>query len=112
MFDPFTDKSTYTAIRKHSAAHDIYNRLHSIARDTEFVDRVSSSYQGMVVVRESLSEGREEFTLTTRIANQRCGVWYCDPEVSTKGKCRVALTSNRPRTTSMRILNRPTDTWA
>ena len=57
MFDPFTDKSTYTAIRKHSAAHDIYNRLHSIARDTEFVDRVSASYQGMVVVRESC-EGR------------------------------------------------------
>lgn len=57
MFDPFTDKSTYTAIRKHSAAHDIYNRLHSIARDTEFVDRVSSSYQGMVVVRESLEGG-------------------------------------------------------
>lgn len=52
MFDPFTDKSTYTAIRKHSAAHDIYNRLHSIARDTEFVDRVRGWYEGMVVVRE------------------------------------------------------------
>lgn len=45
MFDPFNDtKSSYQAIRKHSAAHDVYNRLHSIARDTEFVKHVSRDW--------------------------------------------------------------------
>lgn len=58
MFDPFTnDRSSYTAIRKHSAQHDVYNRLHSIARDAEFVQRVSGWYERMVVIRESV--GRE-----------------------------------------------------
>lgn len=81
MFDPFTDKSSYTAIRKHSAQHDLYNRLHSIARDTEFVDRVRGWYEGMVVVRECIAEGGVMW-LMIGTANQRCGVWYCNPEVS------------------------------
>jgi hypothetical protein len=57
MFDPFNDKSSYHAIRKHSAAHDVYNRLHSNARDTEFVAQVGKWYKGLVVIREFLKEG-------------------------------------------------------
>jgi hypothetical protein len=55
MFDPFEDsKSSYQAIRKHSAAHDVYNRLHSIAKDTEFVKTVSKEWYDdqLVVIRE------------------------------------------------------------
>lgn len=56
MFDPFNDsESSYQAIRKHSAAHDIYNRLHSIARDAEFVGRVSRDWyeDQFVMIRRS-----------------------------------------------------------
>ncbi|KAJ9121458.1 hypothetical protein QFC22_002074 [Naganishia vaughanmartiniae] len=68
MFDPFSElKSSYQAVRKNSAANDVYNRLHSIAKDTEFVRRVSQEwYNDQLVV----------------IPNQRCGVWYCDPSWS------------------------------
>lgn len=57
MFDPFNDaKSSYQAIRKHSAAHDVYNRLHSIALDTGFVRRVSREWyeDQFVVIRTCL----------------------------------------------------------
>jgi hypothetical protein len=42
--------SDYQAIRKHSATHDVYNRLHSIARDMRFVDEVRKHYGGRLAV--------------------------------------------------------------
>jgi hypothetical protein len=55
MFDPFSElKSSYQAVRKNSAANDVYNRLHSIAKDIEFVRRVSHEWYNdqLVVIRQ------------------------------------------------------------
>lgn len=41
-----SNKSDWHAIRKHSAQHDVYNRLHSVARDLDFVERVRSDWYG------------------------------------------------------------------
>ena len=60
-------KNLYQEIRKNSAQHDSYNRLHSIQNDIAFVRKVAEDwYDG-------------EFKV---VANQRCGSWYTDPEVS------------------------------
>ena len=60
-------KNLYQEIRKNSAQHDSYNRLHSIQHDIAFVRKVAEDwYDG-------------EFKV---VANQRCGGWYTDPEVS------------------------------
>lgn len=60
-------KNLYQEIRKNSAQHDSYNRLHSIQHDIAFVRKVAEEwYDG-------------EFKV---VANQRCGSWYTDPEVS------------------------------
>ncbi|KAG0148819.1 hypothetical protein CROQUDRAFT_721480 [Cronartium quercuum f. sp. fusiforme G11] len=44
---------------------DIYNRIHSIAEDSEFVLAISQRFPDFPV-----------------IANQRCGAWYVNPETS------------------------------
>lgn len=36
--------SEHRAVRKHAAQHDLFNRLHSIAADEEFVRRVGSAW--------------------------------------------------------------------
>ncbi|KAI0629429.1 initiator tRNA phosphoribosyl transferase [Trametes polyzona] len=51
-------------VRKESL--DIYNRLHSIAEDVHFVQRVHESYPDLPV-----------------LPNLRCGAWYVDPEIAT-----------------------------
>jgi tRNA A64-2'-O-ribosylphosphate transferase len=48
------------AIQKQTAQYDLFNRLHSIASDITFVEKVAAEY------------GRFDL-----IANQRCGTWYC-----------------------------------
>ncbi|KAL7421287.1 tRNA A64-2'-O-ribosylphosphate transferase [Cryptotrichosporon argae] len=50
------------ALRRHTAAHDLFHRLHSIAADEAFVRRAVSWFPG-----------------AEAIPNQRCGNWYCDP---------------------------------
>nr|KIR46332.1 tRNA '-O-ribosylphosphate transferase [Cryptococcus bacillisporus CA1280] len=55
--------SEHRAVRKHAAQHDLFNRLHSIAADEEFVRRVGSSWYN------------KRFEV-------RCGNWYCDPTSS------------------------------
>ncbi|KAK4686637.1 tRNA A64-2'-O-ribosylphosphate transferase, partial [Tremellales sp. Uapishka_1] len=55
------------AIRKHSAQHDLFNRIHSIAADEAFVRKVSERWFN------------RRFEV---VANQRCGTWYCDPSTS------------------------------
>ncbi|KAL1411391.1 tRNA A64-2'-O-ribosylphosphate transferase [Vanrija albida] len=57
------------AIKKHQAQHDLFNRLHSIAADERFVQKVAQEW----------FNNRFEV-----IANQRCGTWYCDPTSSSK----------------------------
>ncbi|WOO81207.1 tRNA A64-2'-O-ribosylphosphate transferase [Vanrija pseudolonga] len=57
------------AIKKHAAQHDLFNRLHSIAADERFVQKVAQEW----------FSNRFEV-----IANQRCGTWYCDPSTSSK----------------------------
>ncbi|TXT09006.1 hypothetical protein VHUM_02480 [Vanrija humicola] len=57
------------AIKKHAAQHDLFNRLHSIAADERFVQKVAQEW----------FNNRFEV-----IANQRCGTWYCDPATSSK----------------------------
>ncbi|KAJ9095943.1 hypothetical protein QFC21_005305 [Naganishia friedmannii] len=55
MFDPFSElKSSYQAVRKNSAANDVYNRLHSIVKDIEFVRRVSKEWYDdqLLVIRD------------------------------------------------------------
>ncbi|WVQ86448.1 hypothetical protein IAS59_000159 [Cryptococcus gattii] len=59
--------SEHRAVRKHAAQHDLFNRLHSIAADEEFVRRVGSSWYN------------NRFEV---VPNQRCGNWYCDPTSS------------------------------
>lgn len=60
-------KNLYQEIRKNSAQHDSYNRLHSIQHDIAFVRKVAEEWYD------------SEFKV---VANQRCGSWYTDPEVS------------------------------
>ncbi|ORY26301.1 initiator tRNA phosphoribosyl transferase-domain-containing protein [Naematelia encephala] len=55
------------AIRKQTAQHDLFNRLHSIAADEAFVRQVAHDWY------------EDRFDV---IANQRCGNWYCDPSTS------------------------------
>jgi len=50
-------------LRKESL--DIYNRLHSIAEDIDFVKTVRSTYQYLPI-----------------LPNQRCGLWYVDPQMA------------------------------
>ncbi|OXH37291.1 tRNA '-O-ribosylphosphate transferase [Cryptococcus neoformans] len=57
----------HRAIRRRAAQHDLFNRLHSIAADEEFVRRVGSSWYN------------NRFEI---VPNQRCGNWYCDPASS------------------------------
>ncbi|ORX35640.1 tRNA A64-2'-O-ribosylphosphate transferase [Kockovaella imperatae] len=52
-------------IRRHTAQHDLFNRIHSIASDQSFVKEVADHFQRFPV-----------------IPNQRCGNWYCDPSTS------------------------------
>jgi tRNA A64-2'-O-ribosylphosphate transferase len=69
--------SDVKAIRKHTAQHDLFNRLHSIAADGRFVQRVAREwYDGRFDV---VGESRQQARLIA--ANQRCGMWYCDPSV-------------------------------
>lgn len=44
MTEVNSSKSDWQAIRKHSLQHDVYNRLHSVARDLNFVERVRSDW--------------------------------------------------------------------
>ncbi|KAI0724161.1 tRNA A64-2'-O-ribosylphosphate transferase [Fomitopsis betulina] len=50
-------------LRKESL--DIYNRLHSIAEDIEFVKSVRAAYPHLPI-----------------LPNQRCGLWYVDPRMA------------------------------
>ncbi|TFK45064.1 initiator tRNA phosphoribosyl transferase [Crucibulum laeve] len=50
-------------IRKESL--DIYNRLHSIAKDVSFIHQVHEQYPGIPL-----------------LPNLRCGAWYTDPTIS------------------------------
>jgi hypothetical protein len=63
------NKEIYRQLRKNTSTHDIYNRLHSINRDLDFVQKVAEEWY--------LSQFKV-------LANQRCGTWYVDPLVSTK----------------------------
>ncbi|KAJ8473864.1 hypothetical protein ONZ51_g7596 [Trametes cubensis] len=51
-------------VRKESL--DIYNRLHSIHEDVQFVQQVHSAYPKLPI-----------------LPNLRCGAWYVDPEIAT-----------------------------
>ncbi len=44
--DLFDGKSDIQAIRKNSAVHDVYNRLHSVNKDMAFVERVRKEWYG------------------------------------------------------------------
>ncbi|KAI6046423.1 tRNA A64-2'-O-ribosylphosphate transferase [Pisolithus marmoratus] len=53
----------FAELRRES--QDIYNRIHSIAEDAEFVKQVHQHYR--------------DFPL---LPNMRCGAWYVDPDIS------------------------------
>ncbi|KAG2137311.1 initiator tRNA phosphoribosyl transferase-domain-containing protein [Suillus cothurnatus] len=53
----------FSELRKES--QDIYNRIHSIAEDSAFVDQVYQSYHRLPL-----------------IPNMRCGAWYTDPDIA------------------------------
>jgi hypothetical protein len=51
------EMSDAKAIRKHSAQHDLFNRIHSIAADEAFVRKVADSwYEGRFDVIGELDE--------------------------------------------------------
>jgi hypothetical protein len=52
----------YKAVQKQTAQYDLFNRLHSIASDTAYIQTIAKEYGRFRVV-----------------PNQRCGTWYCDP---------------------------------
>ena len=63
-------------IQKHSASHDLFNRIHSITADAAFVKKIAQVYDDRFeVVGRSPRDSAD-------VANQRCGNWYCDPSVS------------------------------
>lgn len=69
-------------LRKESL--DIYNRLHSIAEDIEFVKSVRAAYPHLPILRECYSiilQVPHNSVLMQRSANQRCGLWYVDPRM-------------------------------
>ena len=80
------------AVRKHSAQHDLFHRLHSVAADERFVRKVASDWYSkrLEVVGKFRPTARMDRELSTEPANQRCGNWYCDPSVSDylDRKCR------------------------
>ncbi|KAG1824375.1 initiator tRNA phosphoribosyl transferase [Suillus subaureus] len=53
----------FSELRKES--QDLYNRIHSIAEDADFVDQVYQSYPRLPL-----------------IPNMRCGAWYTDPDTA------------------------------
>ncbi|WWC69928.1 uncharacterized protein I206_103872 [Kwoniella pini CBS 10737] len=61
--------SDLKAVRRYAAQHDLFNRLHSISADEQFVRDVAHNW----------FDGRFEV-----VPNQRCGNWYCDPSTSSK----------------------------
>ncbi|WVQ67329.1 uncharacterized protein L199_005525 [Kwoniella botswanensis] len=61
--------SDIRAVKKYATQHDLFNRLHSISADENFVKDVA----------ENWFDGRFEV-----VPNQRCGNWYCDPSTSSK----------------------------
>ncbi|PPR00898.1 hypothetical protein CVT24_000383 [Panaeolus cyanescens] len=58
------DSNALEYIRKESL--DIYNRIHSIQEDVEFIRQV-----------------REEYSQLPLLPNLRCGAWYTDPKIAT-----------------------------
>ncbi|KAI7950518.1 hypothetical protein MJO29_009192 [Puccinia striiformis f. sp. tritici] len=68
-----TFKEDLKAINKQH--RDVYNRLHSISEDSEFVTKMVGQYQPLPV-----------------IANLRCGAWYIDPH-DTKASCTAYFKS-------------------
>ncbi|KIY51789.1 initiator tRNA phosphoribosyl transferase [Fistulina hepatica ATCC 64428] len=58
-----SDKTVLGLIRRETV--DIYNRIHSIADDIEFVNLVHAAYPDLPV-----------------LPNLRCGAWYVDPAIS------------------------------
>lgn len=89
----------HRAIRRRAAQHDLFNRLHSIAADEEFVRRVGSSwYNNRFEIVRKYSDPKPNYAKCAGLiglANQRCGNWYCDPAVGyvqhIKGLCSYKL---------------------
>ncbi|KAI9626081.1 hypothetical protein KEM48_010590 [Puccinia striiformis f. sp. tritici PST-130] len=71
-----TFKEDLKAINKQH--RDVYNRLHSISEDSEFVTKMVGQYQPLPVIGNS--------------ANLRCGAWYIDPH-DTKASCTAYFKS-------------------
>lgn len=71
--------SDLKAVKKHAAQHDLFNRIHSVASDEQFVRIVAERWfnNRFKVVGELPSRRHRDLTS----ANQRCGTWYCDPAV-------------------------------
>ncbi|EFP81001.2 initiator tRNA phosphoribosyl transferase [Puccinia graminis f. sp. tritici CRL 75-36-700-3] len=68
LFNTEAHNSTFQADLKaiNKQHRDVYNRLHSISEDSEFVTQVVNRYRPLPV-----------------IANLRCGAWYIDPSNTT-----------------------------
>ncbi len=65
--------SDVQAIRKHSAQHDVYNRLHSIARDMRFVGQIRMHYEDKIpVIREA--DRRQRTIPLADMLSQQIGV--------------------------------------
>ena len=74
--------SVLKSIRHEST--DIYNRLHSIYEDSQFVTMITGQLPQYPVlgVPFSLSDFHTWRLITLESANQRCGVWYIATEMA------------------------------
>ncbi|POW10502.1 hypothetical protein PSHT_08749 [Puccinia striiformis] len=105
-----TFKEDLKAINKQH--RDVYNRLHSISEDSEFVTKMVGQYQPLPVIGKYLTCKKKvdtsvcgEYCLLNTIivqilracfssssANLRCGAWYIDPH-DTKASCTAYFKS-------------------
>jgi Rit1 N-terminal domain len=74
--------SVLKSIRNEST--DIYNRLHSIYEDSQFVTMIirQLSQYPVLGVPFSLLDFHKRRLITAESANQRCGAWYIATEIA------------------------------
>lgn len=73
-----------TELRKES--QDIYNRIHSIAEDAEFVKQVHRYYRNLPL-----------------LPNMRCGAWYTDPDIASSERAYFKSTDGHTNNWSFNL---------
>lgn len=80
LTDPYTPLKSCNLRRAEIRGGFRYNRLHSIAMDSVFVQSISQQFPDFAVIRVSLHIRRSSPFAEFSAANLRCGAWYVDPQ--------------------------------